>query len=215
MDFSVPYTSRCDHAILKRPINWPRPPSLRPSSPSTRSKWILSLIQRKREIVATGKGFTLKISFHEDHCQAEMALSLLLRPLKSKILSPIKRHLAEDYLMTEMKKYKVTCLPSEKIIEVDGETPLLEALTDQGLYVKSSCGGHASCSDCAVKIVEGHTHINKPPFAEERLLGNVFFITKERLSCQVKISGDVTVDISAHDRERDLNKSSKHFIKRR
>lgn len=97
------------------------------------------------------------------------------------------------------QRHKLTCRPGGKVIEVDEETPLLAAMTDQGIYVKSSCGGHGSCSDCIVKIVEGQGNINKPSFAEERLLGNVFFITKERLACQTKVTGDVIVDTSAHN----------------
>jgi len=34
-------------------------------------------------------------------------------------------------------------------------------------------------------------------------LGNVFHITRQRLSCQTYISGDVTLDVSHHDKERD------------
>ena len=112
----------------------------------------------------------------------------------------------------ETSMHKVTCLPAKQIVEVDEETPLLTALVNRKIYIKSSCGGHASCSDCVIKIIVGKENINAPSFAEERLLGNVFFITKERLSCQTKISGDITIDVGGHDQNRDheqfLQKSS-------
>ena len=38
------------------------------------------------------------------------------------------------------------------------------------------------------------------------MLGNVFHITKERLACQTKITGDVTIDISHHDQAADQKK---------
>ena len=103
-------------------------------------------------------------------------------------------------------KHKVLCLPHQKVLEVSEDTPLLQALLKEKIYIKSSCGGHASCSDCVVKIVEGKENINKPSFDEKNLLGNVFFITKERLSCQTKITGDITIDASGHDQERDREK---------
>ena len=102
--------------------------------------------------------------------------------------------------------HKVTCLPSQEALEVKEDTPLLTALLDKKIYIKSSCGGHASCSDCVIKIVEGKENINSLSFAEERLLGNVFFITKERLSCQTKITGDITIDVGNHDQKRDREK---------
>lgn len=43
--------------------------------------------------------------------------------------------------------------------------------------------------------------MNPPGFDEIRLLGNVFHITKERLSCQVRVTGSVTIDISAHEKK--------------
>ncbi|MCY4524893.1 MAG: 2Fe-2S iron-sulfur cluster-binding protein [Halobacteriovoraceae bacterium] len=108
--------------------------------------------------------------------------------------------------MKDKKTHKITCLPSQKVLEVDEDTPLLKVLIDQKIYVKSSCGGHASCSDCVIKIVKGKECINRPSFAEERLLGNVFFITKERLACQTKVTGEVTIDLSNHDQKRDREK---------
>ncbi len=105
-----------------------------------------------------------------------------------------------------MTKYKVTILPSNQVVEVSEEMNLLEALRAQDVYIKSSCGGVASCSDCIIKISAGSDYLNSPSFEEERLLGNVFHITKERLSCQTKISGDVIIDISKHDKQADQQK---------
>ncbi|EQC46325.1 2Fe-2S iron-sulfur cluster-binding protein [Bacteriovorax sp. Seq25_V] len=108
---------------------------------------------------------------------------------------------------------KVKLLPSGETLYVDNSKSLLEHLKDSGIYVKSSCGGHASCTDCVVKVVEGADNMNTPTFDEMKLLGNVFHITKERLSCQCLIADDVTIDISAHDKgsdeERRDNKSKK------
>jgi hypothetical protein len=79
--------------------------------------------------------------------------------------------------------------------------------------IKSSCGGMASCGDCVVKIVSGEQFASSPTFAELKLLGNVFHITKERLSCQVKCQGDVTLDLSAHQEQKIGSKNFSHSLK--
>jgi ferredoxin len=102
------------------------------------------------------------------------------------------------------KTHKVTLKPSGAVVEVEEGKNLLQALRDDGdTYIKSSCGGVASCSDCIIKIVSGEDNLTPPPFEELKLLGNVFHITKERLACQTKILGPVTIDISKHNKATD------------
>ena len=103
-------------------------------------------------------------------------------------------------------KHKVTLKPSGDIVEIEEGKNLLSALREQDIYVKSSCGGVASCSDCIVKIVSGEDHLTPPPFSELKLLGNVFHITKERLACQTCVTGDVTIDITKHNKASDEEK---------
>lgn len=113
---------------------------------------------------------------------------------------------------------KVTLRPSLQVIEISSEQSLLEALKEADVYIKSSCGGHATCSDCILKVVSGEDSLSSPPFEELKLLGNVFHITKERLACQTKISGDVTLDISRHDKARDQEKTrskTTSFVKKK
>ncbi|WP_127715993.1 2Fe-2S iron-sulfur cluster-binding protein [Halobacteriovorax sp. HLS] len=102
--------------------------------------------------------------------------------------------------------YKVTLEPTGKVIEVNKEESLLTALREAGVYVKSSCGGHATCSDCIVKVLVGVDEVTPPEFDELQLIGNVFHITKERLACQTKLTGDITIDLSAHDKSSDEQK---------
>ncbi|EQC48505.1 2Fe-2S iron-sulfur cluster-binding domain protein [Bacteriovorax sp. BSW11_IV] len=114
--------------------------------------------------------------------------------------------------------HKVTIRPTGQIVEIDEDKTLLQSLKDQGLFINSSCGGHASCSDCIIKIIDGEDYVNTPPFPEVQLMGNVFHITKERLSCQTYVMGDITIDISDHDKTRvddRLNKKGRGFLKNR
>ncbi|MFT6070284.1 MAG: ferredoxin [Bacteriovoracaceae bacterium] len=111
---------------------------------------------------------------------------------------------------------KLTLHPMGTVLEISEEKPVLERLREEEIYVRSSCGGNGSCSDCMIKIMSGEDNINPPGFEEIQLLGNVFHLTKERLSCQLKISGDVTIDISHHNLTADQEKreaKNKEFAK--
>jgi ferredoxin len=99
-----------------------------------------------------------------------------------------------------MSDHKVTLWPSGEVLELSGDDTLLGQLKKAGKKIKSSCGGCATCSDCVVIVKSGEMNLSPQTFEELRLLGNVFHITKERLSCQTRVTGDVTLDISAHEK---------------
>ena len=93
---------------------------------------------------------------------------------------------------------KITLKPTNQILEVNSKKTLLEQLNKNDIILNSSCGGFGTCGDCVVKIVKGEDQCSPPTYEEIKLLGNVFHLTHERLSCQLKILGDVEVDISTH-----------------
>jgi len=100
-----------------------------------------------------------------------------------------------------MSEFKCTLWPSGEVLALNGEETLLNQLKKAGKKIKSSCGGCATCSDCMIVVKSGEINLTSQTFEELRLLGNVFHITKERLSCQTKVTGDVTLDISAHEKK--------------
>ena len=106
-----------------------------------------------------------------------------------------------------MTNFKCTLWPSGEILELNGEETLLQQFKKAGKKIKSSCGGCATCSDCTIIVKSGEMNLSPQTFEELRLLGNVFHITKERLSCQTRITGDVTLDISAHEKATETQKS--------
>ncbi len=111
--------------------------------------------------------------------------------------------------MSDQKRphFKVTLKPSGEVVEVEEGKNLLACLREQNIYIKSSCGGHATCSDCIIKVESGEDYVTPPPFNELKLLGNVFHITKERLACQTCVTGgNITIDITKHDKARDEEK---------
>ncbi|OFZ26821.1 MAG: hypothetical protein A2381_06680 [Bdellovibrionales bacterium RIFOXYB1_FULL_37_110] len=93
------------------------------------------------------------------------------------------------------KKHKITILPLNKEIWIDEITDVRDALLQEGIKLRSICGGYAQCGMCKVKIIEGKEFISEIKFLEKGLLGNVFHITKERLSCQLYIKGDIIIEI--------------------
>ncbi len=97
-----------------------------------------------------------------------------------------------------MKTVKVTLLPQNQVIDVQEGESFLHAAKRQGVCIKSTCGGVASCRTCIIKVIDGEKHATEMTFEEQQLLGNVFHITRERLSCQLQCTGDMTIDISEH-----------------
>ncbi len=108
-----------------------------------------------------------------------------------------------------MSEFKCTLWPSGEVLALNGEDTLLNQLKKAGKKIKSSCGGCATCSDCMIVVKSGEMNLTPQTFEELRLLGNVFHITKERLSCQTKVTGDVTLDISAHEKNTFTGKGEK------
>lgn len=91
---------------------------------------------------------------------------------------------------------KVKFLPSGKICDLNPGESLLAVAHQNGLYIKSVCGGRASCAECRVRIVEGDAHCLPPSSAELALVGSGYFIDHRRLACQIKCVGDIVVDLS-------------------
>jgi uncharacterized 2Fe-2S/4Fe-4S cluster protein (DUF4445 family) len=89
----------------------------------------------------------------------------------------------------------VTFLPEGRRVEcADGES-VLEVGRRAGVAISTACVGKATCGLCRVKLVSGEASVTPFNAAEKRHLGNVYFITKQRLACQTRVSGDVVVDV--------------------
>jgi 2Fe-2S ferredoxin len=85
---------------------------------------------------------------------------------------------------------KVTFLPDDLTVSAgDGES-LFEIGRRNGVKISTSCAGKASCGLCRVVIVAGDEHLSAMGPLERRHLGNVYFITHQRLSCQARLTSD-------------------------
>ena len=74
----------------------------------------------------------------------------------------------------------------------EGETAF-SAARRAGVPIPTACVGRATCGLCRVKVVAGEEHLSPMNHDEKRHLGNTYFLTKLRLSCQARVSGDVTL----------------------
>ena len=82
----------------------------------------------------------------------------------------------------------------DKAVTISAGGKLLNALSDQGIFVSSACGGGGTCAQCKVIVSAGggeilpteRSHIT----AKEALLG-------ERLSCQVACKQDMKIELPA------------------
>lgn len=93
---------------------------------------------------------------------------------------------------------KVTFQPGGVIAEAVAGESLFEIGRRNKVPISTSCAGKASCGLCRVVIRGGEEHLTPMGPLERRHLGNVYFITKQRLSCQARLVGeeaDVTIDV--------------------
>ena len=80
----------------------------------------------------------------------------------------------------------------EKELTVQGGSPLLFTLQEEGIFIPSACGGKGTCAYCKVKVLEGGGPVlptELPYLAPEELEDHV------RLSCQVKVRNDLAIEI--------------------
>ena len=79
-------------------------------------------------------------------------------------------------------------------VEVVAGTNLVLAIEDAGVPILHRCGGNSRCTTCRVLIVSGDAG-PMPELERERLAREAEFEPESRLSCQVRVDGDLTVRV--------------------
>lgn len=87
----------------------------------------------------------------------------------------------------------------------DGDTPLVvelapgatlfEAGAKAQAGIETACVGKGTCGLCRIRIRAGAEHLNPYTDEETKHLGNVYHLTRVRLSCRTRPSGDVTLEV--------------------
>jgi 2Fe-2S ferredoxin len=91
---------------------------------------------------------------------------------------------------------QVKFIPQNVTLEIKPGESVLDLARNNGIFIKSICGGVPSCAECRVKVVEGQKNILPPSFKEKALIGSAYHIDFSRLSCQIKCMGNITVDLT-------------------
>lgn len=96
-----------------------------------------------------------------------------------------------DKYIADYGEVKLT-INNDKEFTVDGGDSLLSTLRNQKVFIPSACGGKGSCGYCKVKVLDGAGPVlatEKPMLTEDELNDSV------RLSCQVKVKKDISIQI--------------------
>ena len=100
---------------------------------------------------------------------------------------------ADRLLVTYGKcKIKVTQGEQAREFEVQGGSPLLGLLTENGVSISSSCGGRGTCGYCKVRVLAGGGQILP---TEELFMSRQEKAEGMRLACQVKVKNDIAIVI--------------------
>lgn len=103
---------------------------------------------------------------------------------------------------------KIKVMPSGQEIENDPNKSLLRICQDNNVHINSVCKGVPKCAECRIKITSGDQNVLPPTPTEKAILGNNYYLDGRRLACQVRVFGDITIDISEQV-ERDLSAHKK------
>jgi Na+-transporting NADH:ubiquinone oxidoreductase subunit F len=87
---------------------------------------------------------------------------------------------------------KIDINSAERTLEVEGGQTLLDALTDNEVFIPSACGGKGSCGYCKVTVLSGGGPVLP---TETPLLTRQEIRQSIRLSCQVKVREDLRIRI--------------------
>lgn len=102
---------------------------------------------------------------------------------------------------------KVRFMPSGIEVECKPNESIFEAALRVGVEIENTCGGGGSCGICRIKIEGGEEYLNKSNATEKSHIGNTYFITHCRLSCQTKFisDGEVIVSLGKNKNGQDSN----------
>ncbi len=90
-------------------------------------------------------------------------------------------------------EYTIDFQPLGRRVEAADGVSLLEAARQAGVGLNAVCGGAGSCGTCVVRVVEGV--VSPANRSEEEFLSGDELKEGYRLACQVRVGGDVLVDV--------------------
>jgi len=83
----------------------------------------------------------------------------------------------------------------QKEIVVNPDKPVLRLIQEAGIDWMTDCGGKGRCTTCRAIIVSGGDHLTPLSPAETRYRGLGLLLSDERLMCQTRTRGDLTLRV--------------------
>ncbi len=93
-----------------------------------------------------------------------------------------------------MPKVEAETAAGAQTVEATEGRKLVLALEDAGVDILHRCGGNAKCTTCRVEILEGDAGEMRDA-ERERLARETGLTENTRLSCQVRVGGDLRVRV--------------------
>lgn len=81
----------------------------------------------------------------------------------------------------------------KRTLDADAGKTLLKHFQENAIDWMHACGGKGRCTTCKVIVKHGAENLGPLTSAEERYLRDGALGSGERLACQTKVNGDVTV----------------------
>jgi ferredoxin, 2Fe-2S len=89
----------------------------------------------------------------------------------------------------------ITNWKSKTLSANDSKISLLSHFQNNRLDWMHSCGGKGRCTTCKVIVIEGHNQFSQVTPAENEYRATGALQSNERLSCQVRVLGDVKIAV--------------------
>ena len=94
-------------------------------------------------------------------------------------------------------------IEGDKSFEVESGKKLVLGIEDAGIDILHRCGGFARCTTCKVHFLSGEPEEINP--TERATLEEDGLLGQYRLSCQIRVSHDMTIDPPDRASERGIS----------
>ena len=93
-----------------------------------------------------------------------------------------------------MARIEAQTVGGTQTFEAQEGRKLVLALEDAGIDILHRCGGNAKCTTCRVEVLEGEAGEMREA-ERNRLAAETGLAENVRLSCQVRVAGDLKVNV--------------------
>ena len=94
-----------------------------------------------------------------------------------------------------MVKIVIENLDKKELFVNDSTKTVLRHFQDQFIDWMYACGGKGRCTTCKMIVVSGEENLSAPTEAEAKYRNEGQLLAGERLTCQAKVSGDLTLRV--------------------